>query len=373
MIASSRPSRAPRWLALLTVGLGLTLLYPTPSRADDALPPGHPPIAHGGIKLPADLRLHGRFDIAYERHGYSSDLTEGKDAFRNFHRFLFLDRATRDDPFFFKAELLALTFFEIGARFRGPDEDIWRLTLGAGKVLVPFGADPLFHHAYGGRVGQDQRVLPLVWAEYGLKAQLALDLAPVGLRFDAYLIRGHALRAADGILSLQANVSPLDEMNVAGGGRISASYGPATVSYSVYGSSLDFDRSVFMQAFDLTVWRIPGVPVLEDVALSFGLLRADVSGGELDSYYHFADYLQVRYYPVDWLYVQYRGGLDMRDNRSGLFADPDRLDRFDTTAHSVSVGFLHRGLSFVVQHLWQLELVDEQPDDFFRLTVAYEF
>lgn len=338
---------------------------------DEALPPGHPPI-RGGYELFGGIRLHGRFDVAYERYGYSDDPGDGKDAFRNFHRFLFLDRRVKGDPFFFRAEVLGLNFYEMGLRLQGAPDEVWRLTLAAGKVFVPFGADPLYHHAYGGRVGFDQRVLPAVWADYGLKAALALDLDPVALKLDAFALRGYALRKPDDVLDLRTHSAPLDDLNFAGGGRISATLGPATLSYSFYGGTLDHDRSLFMQSVDLTVWRID-LPVLEDIALTLGGMRADIFGGDLPAYYNFADYLQLRYYVTDCLYVQYRAGLDTRDNRSGVFADGSRTDRFDTSAHSLAVGWVRGNFSLVIQNLWQLELVDEQDDDFLRVTATYEF
>ena len=362
----------PRTRKAMLATLAIAALQASPASAEEPLPPGHPPIAARGISLPGDVRLHGRFDVAYERYGYSDAIGDGKDAFRNYHRFLFVERHAKGDPFHFNADVLGLNFYEIGARIAGDDDDIWRLSFAAGKVLVPFGADPLFHHAYGGRVGADQRVVPIVWGEYGLKAGLELDLAPVRLRVDAYAVRGYALRAADGIVDLQTSSAPLDDLNFAGGGRVSASFGPATLTYSVYGGTLDFDRSLFMQAFDLSIWRLD-LPVLEDIAVTLGAMRADVWGGGPAAYYHFADYLQIRYYPTDCLYIQYRGGLDMRDNRSGVFADTSRLDSLDTSAHSIAVGWIHGNFSLVVQHHWQLELVDEQDDDFFRVTATYEF
>jgi hypothetical protein len=354
----------------LVLAAGVALVAPR-AAAEDALPPGHPPVAKG-LALPGDIRLHGRFDVSYERYGYTDDPTEGKDAFRNYHRFLFVERHAKDDAFYFNAEVLGLNFYEIGARFHGERDDIWRLSVAAGKVLVPFGADPLFHHAYGGRVGADNRVLPIVWGEFGLKAALDLDLKPVRMKIDAFALRGYALRSATGILDLQTGAAPVDDLNFAGGGRISAAWGPATVSYSFYGGTLDFDRSLFLQAFDASLWRLD-LPVLEDIAITLGVLRADVWGGGEAAYYHFADYLQIRYYPTDCLYIQYRGGLDMRDNRKHVFADTSRLDRFDTSAHSLAVGWLHGNFSLVLQHLWQLELVDEQADDFLRVTATYEF
>lgn len=370
----SHPARLALAAALL---VAVPLVGPSPALAEDAvLPPGHPPVAtrggHGGLDLFGGIRLHGRFDIAYERHGYTDDLTEGKDAFRNHHRFLFIERHVKDDPFFFNAEVLGLNFYEMGFRLRGQGEEIWRVSMAAGKVLVPFGADPLYHHAYGGRVGADQRVLPIVWGEYGLKGALELALDPVALRIDAFVLRGYALRDASAILNLQTNGAPLDDLNFAGGGRISASLGAATLNYSFYGGTLDHDRSLFMQAVDLTIWRLD-LPVLEDFALTLGALRADVWGGDAAAYYHFADYLQLRYYPLDCFYIQYRGGLDMRDNRDGVFADAARLDRFDTSAHSLSLGWIYGNFSLVLQHLWQLELRDEQDDDFLRVIATYEF
>lgn len=379
---SASRSASPRRRLLTRSALALvTTLSAAPVAAEDELPPGHPPIpasakadAHqrGGVALPGDIRLHGRFDVAYERHSYSDAIGDGKDAFRNHHRLLFVERHTKSDPFYFNAEVLGLNFMEIGARFKGEGEDIWRASVTAGKVLVPFGADPLFHHAYGGRVGADQRFVPVIWGEYGLKGAIDLDLDPVGLRIDAYALRGYALRDATGILDLQTSGAPMDDLNFVGGGRISASWGPATLYYSVQGGTLDHDRSMFMHALDLTIWR-PDLPVLEDFALTAGVVRADVWGGGEEAYYNFADYLQIRWYPTDCLYVQYRTGLDTRDNRAGLFADAARLDKEDTSAHSVSVGWLHGNFSLVVQHLWQLELYDEQDDDFLRVIATYEF
>ena len=84
--------------------------------------------------------------------------------------------------------------------------------------------------------------------------------------------------------------------------------------YSTYYNPLGFGRRLFMQALDVTMWRPRGVPVLEHFSLGVGLLRADVSGGGPGvggvgyDYYDFADYLQLRYHPSDWLYIQYRTG-----------------------------------------------------------------
>ena len=332
----------------------------------------HPP----GFSLGADIRLHARFDVSYERHTYSDNPSDGKDALRINHKFVFLTRHAKSDPFFFNAEVLGLNFYEIGYRLRPTDlEEPWRFAVSAGKVLVPFGAEPLYHHAYGGRVGGDQRFVPVMWADLGVKATFNLDLEPVHLRFDAYAVNGLALPndKPETRLNIGGHASPLGDLNLAGGGRISASIGPLNLYYSVYGSALNFDKTVVMQGLDISLFRLPGVPFLEDLAISAGVVRADVWGGGDPAYYHFADYIEVRYYPFDTLFIQYRGGLDMRDNRSGVFADAARLDKLDTSGHAVGIGWQIHGLTLLAQHHWQLELADEQPDDFFRITATYEF
>lgn len=339
----------------------------------EAPAPAHPP----GISLGADIRLHARFDVSYERTGYTDDPSDGKDTIKNNHKFVFLTRHSKADNFFFNAEILGLNFYEFGYRLRPADlEEPWRLAFTAGKVLVPFGAEPLYHHAYGGRVGNDQRFVPFMWSDFGMKATFNLDLEPVHLRFDAYAVNGLALPNGkpETRLNIAGNPSKAGEdMNLAGGGRISASFGPLNVYYSIYGCALNFHSTVLMQGLDISLFRLPGVPFLEDLAISAGVVRADVWGGDQPAYYHFADYIEVRYYPIGTLFLQYRGGLDMRDNRSGVFADPARLDKSDTAGHSVGIGWQIGGLTLLAQHHWQIELADEQPDDFFRITATYEF
>ena len=91
-------------------------------------------------------------------------------------------------------------------------------------------------------------------------------------------------------------------------------------------------------------------------------------------YYDFADYLQLRYYPTDWLYLQYRTGLRTFNNRRGVVArqlapherrrlDPQLRRRRRATGASPS------GLFYFIN----LEKVDEIPNDLLRLNVTYEF
>ena len=81
-----------------------------------------------------------------------------------------------------------------------------RVSVKAGKLLVPFGAEPLFHQSYGGHAGFDQRVLPAVWAARGRWPPAAIGGgAGRALSADVYGVRGYALRRADAVLNLQSD------------------------------------------------------------------------------------------------------------------------------------------------------------------------
>lgn len=319
------------------------------------------------------VRLHGRFDLSYERRNYTDNpLADGaKDALQSYHHFLFLSRRTASDPIGLDVELLTLQFWELSARHSfGP------VNVGAklGKLLVPFGADPLYHHSYGGLAGFDQRILPVVWAAEGVSAYAYGDLLGVGLGLDLSLLRGFASRGEDAVLNLQGDLSPLDDVKPALSARLRASYGPLSVYYSALLNPLGFDRLLYLQALDVSLWRWRGVPFVEDLALSFGLLRGDVSGGGPGvDHYHFGSYFQARYYAWDFLYFQYRQGLRTFDNQRGLYEDPYRFTSQDASTHSVGAVLQWRGAQLGVYHYWNLEKVDEVDDDFFRVMVGYAF
>lgn len=166
----------------------------------------------------------------------------------------------------------------------------------------------------------------------------------------------------------------MDELKVAFGNRLGVSWRPLTAWYSAQLNRLGFDRLLFMQAFDLELWRLHGVPVLDDMVLGIGGMRADVSGGGPgQDYYHFGSYASLGYYPVDWLFVQYRAGLRTTDNRRGLYYDSRRADERDRSSHNLTVVGRYKGLYAGLQMFWNLEKANELDDDFLRLTVGYEF
>lgn len=333
----------------------------------------------GSYPVIGALRLNGRFDLNLERRHYTDNpfASEATNALASYHHFLFLNRQSTEDNFTLNVEVLTLLFWEVGYRISRDDWPV-RLTAKFGKLIVPFGGEWL-HHSYGGLAGFDSKVLPAVFAQEGVLLSAETRVQQVAFTADVYMISGYGLKRADGVLNLQNDFAPLDTLRPAFGGRVGASWGPISVHYSGLVNTLGYGRQLYLQALDLAVWRPRGVPVLQHFSFGAGVLRADVSGGERgfggpgDDYYHFATYWQVRYHPFDWLFVQYRQGLRTFDNRRGVILDDTRLSADDASAHNVSIVARWRGASVGLSQFWNLEKADEQPNDFTRLMVSYDF
>jgi hypothetical protein len=324
--------------------------------------------------MPWHLHLNGKLDFSYERREFKGHpFGPGANAFQTYHHFLFLSRAGADDPFGFNVELITQAFYEFNARI-APKRRKFGFLFKAGKILVPFGPEPLFHKTYGGRSGFDQEILPLIWAQPGVAVNAHVRVGPVVFSNDLYTVQGYALRDEAAVLNLQSDVSTIDDFKAAFGDRVGISYGPLTGWYSFNVNRLGFDRLLFMQAVDLEFWRMPDVPFVKNLVLGLGGIRADVSGsGPGSDYYHFGSYGMIGYYPIDFLFLQYRAGLRTTDNRAGLFFDERRADERDRSSHNLSITGRYKGFYATLQLLWSLEKTNEQDDDFLRLTVGYEF
>jgi hypothetical protein len=355
----SAPARAPG-----TPGPAL----PDRSTVDLTAAPGK------GLSLPWNFRLNGRFDLNYERRNFDTQpFSAGDDAIQSYHHFIFLSRQAQGDPVGFSAELINLTFWEVTYHLSLP-ESAGKLWIKAGKVLVPFGPDPLFHQSYGGLAGFDQRVLPVIWAQEGVSARFSREQGDVSGSADLYAVRGHALKQREAVLNLQSDLSPVDDARVAIGARLRASWKAVSLFYSGYVNGLGFGRLLYLQAADVGIWRWRGVPVLEQLAAEVGLLRADVSGaGPGRDYYHFASYFRLRYFLTDSAYLQYRQGLRTFDNRRGVILDDTRLTSEDGSTHGLGLVSRYGPLTLGLYYYLNLEKADEVKDDFLRVTGVYEF
>jgi hypothetical protein len=331
--------------------------------------------------FPGGVRLGGLFDAAYEREQRGDSLTSGRNAFHSYHRFLFLTRQGNDIPVGFNAEILGLYFYELTLRLTSSGSR-WRVSAHAGKILVPFGPDPLFHKSYGGLSGADQPLLPVVWSALGGGVRVSRAWGGLSVADEAYVVQGFDLPARDQVLNLQRDLMAYDGARVGVGNRLAVSFGPLSFYYSFYWNPLHWGRQLLMQAVDLTLWR-PQWSILRHVALGVGAIRAvvwaDESFGRADAvadagyYFHFADYVWLRTYFWDWLYLQARSGLATFDNRSGLFYDARRATASDGSHHNLALVAEHAGAMVSLAYFWNLEKVDEVPNDLLRLTVSYAF
>jgi hypothetical protein len=338
---------------------------------------------HGGqaFALPGGIRLGGMFDAAYERAGRSGDMGSGHNEFHSYHHFLFLSRQGDDVPVGFNAELLGLYFYELTTRLSGKGSPV-RVSAHAGKILVPFGPDPLFHKNYGGLSGVDQRTLPVVWSAIGGGVRFALVSRGLSASDEIYTVQGFDLPARDQTLDMQRDLVAYDGARVAVGNRLALSSGPFTLWYSLYWNPMRFGRQLIMQAVDVTAWR-PDWPILNRLAAGLGAVRAFVSADEsygrpdalpdAGSYFHFADYVWLRAYLSDWIYLQVRSGLATFDNRAGFFYDANRATADDGSHHNLAVVVEYAGAQASLAYFWNFEKVDERPDDLLRLTVSYGF
>lgn len=341
----------------------------------DATASGH------GYRLPGGIHLGGMFDVAYERNQRSADLDSGKNAFHSYHHLLFLSRQGDDVPIGFTAEVLSQYFYELNTRLSQPGSPL-RVVAHAGKILVPFGPDPLFHKSYGGLTGSDQTFLPVVWSAIGAGLRFAYATGGVSANDEVYAVQGFDLSGPDQPLAMQRDLAAYDGARIAVGNRLALSGGPFTLWYSFYWNQMRFGRLLIMQAVDLSVWR-PKLPVLNRLAVGAGFVRAHVSATadwgkpgaspDASAYYHFADYLWLRAYVAEGLYLQARTGLATFNNRAGLTYDEKRPDPADGSHHSVALVYEVASAQVMLAYYWNFEKIDERPDDFLRLLVTYAF
>jgi hypothetical protein len=332
------------------------------------------------LLFPGGIRIGGLFDASYERVGMNGSPTSGQNAFRNYHHFVFVSRQGNDIPVGFNAEVINQYFYELTARLWRKGS--FRLSARAGKIMVPFGPDPLFHKNYGGLSAIDQKLLPVVWSSFGACVRADALLKGFSLANDLYFVQGFDVSARTNALNMQSDLQAYDGARVAVGDRVSLSRGPVTLWYSLYWNPMRFGRSMLMQALDLAIWR-PAWPVVNRLALGVGVLRAHISTDstygtpdavtDAGAYYDFADYVWLRVYATRWLYLQARSGLVTFNNHKGFTYDSDRASAADSSHHNLALVAEYAGAQFSLGYHWNFEKVGETANDLLRFMVMYAF
>lgn len=322
-----------------------------------------------GLQLQiAGFHINGRFDLAYEMFDFAPDSTDNvKNRLQNYHHFVFLTRNNEDEFFSVNVELIDLTFYELGLNLAD------RHQVRFGKVFVPFGADPLFHHSYGGLSGFDQRLLSIIWTELGAVYDATLwESANFSLYNELYFVAGITGKE-DQVLQLNGSG---DNTTVAIGDRVRLGYGKYTLALSFYGDGYAPGHNLYLWGLNASAAHgfLPW-PYLNRLSVSLGVIRADVRSDTLGNYYHFGNYLELDY-RLPWaMGVRYRTGAVTMDNHRGFFWDDrkKRKSQHDTMAHSLTVSTRIHMLTLSVQYLLNIEAVGETDNDLLRLTAALDF
>src|SRR5690606_13255749 len=140
---------------------------------------------------------------------------------------------------------------------------------------------------------------------------------------------------------------PLDAVKPAVGTRLGGGLRPLPLRPAFLVHPRRHRGPLFLHAVQLELWRMDVVPVLQDVEVSAGGQRADVSrgasGGPGGDYYHFGSHASIGYFPIEYLYLQYRAGLRTHDNRRGLYWDETRADERDRSSHNLTIMGRYKG------------------------------
>lgn len=349
------------WLVLFVLTAVFVLSLPAMwAFADDGTSGREPPL----ITL-AGFNINGKFDLSFERGSFTGSPSVGTQTLKNYHHFVFLSRKTQDEPVFFNAEIVDATFYEAGVKV-GEHRNVK-----FGKIFVPFGADPVFHHAYGGLSGFDQKLVPFLWTELGAV-----------YKHDVLLRKTYKVQNEIAFVSGFKADKP-DSLSISGGGdpgrpavvdRFAWSRGRYSAWASLYWDQYLAGNNLFMWGGDLYAgYGFLPLPVLRNLSAKLGFVRADVQDKSGPNYFHFGDYVQLDcHLPLD-LRARYRGGLTTTGNQKGLFFDSERDDVDDRVGHNVGLWWEHKLLTVGAEYFVNLETANEQPNDLIRIMTVIEF
>ncbi|GBD03571.1 hypothetical protein HRbin19_00863 [bacterium HR19] len=308
------------------------------------------------------LIINAKFDVSLESRNFNFNPLEGKYSLVNYHHFLFISRRTTEDNFFFSAEVIERVFYEFGVRFP-------RFSVKFGRVLVPFGADPLFHHNYGGLTGFDQKFVPFIWSELGgVFNSHILRTEKILLSNDFYVVNGPS-GDPEKIMTISAG-SP---SNFAVGDRIKLGYSLLTAYASTYWVRYAPHYDLFMWGADF-VGAYGFIPFFKNLSLKLGFAYMNVVGNRqtVGNYYHYANYLRIDYKLPFNLFFRFIVGAKTFQNYSYPFYDTKTKDENDEFAFNFALMYRRGIFLSQIQYVKKLE-GKEIKDDFMRILFSVEF
>ncbi len=237
----------------------------------------------GGIEL-FGFMLNGKFDLTLEIEGFGKRLLGGDTSLKNYHRFIFLSR--RERIFFFTAEVIDRWFYEFGANFR-------ILSVKFGKILIPFGSDPLIHHSYGGLTGFDQELVPFIWSEHGFNLSLRAENKDTLIINEVYIVNAPK-GTPDEVLLLTFTSSP-DKLAL--GDRLTVGYRDFIFYLSLYWNQYSGRYNSILWGVDISFSPRQFISKLSFLSVSYGFLLADIQANptKLGRYSHFGNYIRLAF------------------------------------------------------------------------------
>ena len=308
----------------------------------------------------AGFLINGKIDINFESRDFNTNPLKGRFSLVNYHRFLFVSR--REGNLFLSVLIPDLWFYEFGYR-------VGRFQIKGGKILVPIGADPLFHHEYGGLTGFDQQFIPFVWSEHGISLNFqAVRSRLFVLSGDIFVIT--APKGDPTQLFLLTQPSQADKFAL--GGRLKIGYGKAIAFLSFYWNQYSGRYDLIMPSADISL-SYGFLPFTPNIAVKMGFLRPYIEGAPpIGNYYHFANYLRLDIKLPEGFLFRLLTGTKTIQNYRGLYYDRERGDENDSTTFNFALFWKKYGFTTGIQYVINFEEIEVQ-NNFMRISMTYEF
>ncbi len=164
---------------------------------------------------------------------------------------------------------------------------------GFGKILIPFGSDPLIHHSYGGLTGFDQELVPFIWSEHGFNLSLRAENKDTLIINEVYIVNAPK-GTPDEVLLLTFTSSP-DKLAL--GDRLTVGYRDFIFYLSLYWNQYSGRYNSILWGVDISFSPRQFISKLSFLSVSYGFLLADIQANptKLGRYSHFGNYIRLAF------------------------------------------------------------------------------